>query len=243
MDGWEDEEEKDEGFRTYETPKKKPSIGGWKEMNDDENFTNDDTGGGGGWGEDDEDSKFDFASLSVTTPKNTLPASSSMSQAPSDDLLIDWNEPASPQPAQSTLVRQQDDSWTSWGEDTSLVKPKPKPSTDSWNRGSQQLRSSKASSLSPALSGKSSLGLKLDTKVSSGGSGAWQRTPAASNEGDFFEEMLGSMSSKSSSIASLARHSPAVRSNVIASAVKKAAAPTVSKEINEEDEGNGWDAW
>nr|CDS31083.1 protein kinase [Hymenolepis microstoma] len=244
VDGWEDEEEEDEGFRSHETPKQTPSIAAWGALNADEDLTNDVTGGDGNgdWGED-EDNKLDFDSLSFTTPKTTIPTSSSKPQDPRDDLLIDWDKPISAsQPTPPTTARQQDDSWTSWGKDTSPVKPKPKPLEESGNRGSQHLRSSKASSLSPALSGKSSLGSRVNSKASSGGSGAWQRAPATSNVADFFEEMLGSTSSKASSLSSSVRNSPVMRSNPIASSGRKAVVPPVLKKTNE-DEGDGWDAW
>ncbi|VDO11093.1 unnamed protein product [Rodentolepis nana] len=242
---WEDEEEKDDDFRSQEAPKQKSSIATWNAMNADEDFTDDDTGGDGNgdWG-DDVDNKLDFDSLSITSPKPTFPVSSSRPQAPRNDLLIDWDEPLSAsQPTQPSTARQQDDAWASWGEDTSPVKPQPKPSEESWNRGSQHLRSSKASSLSPALSGKSSLASRVSVKTSSGGgSGAWQRAPATSNETDFFEEMLGSTNSKASSISSSVRNSPVMRPNPASSSGRKAMAPPMSKKATE-DEGDGWGAW
>lgn len=250
-ESWDDDEEEEESkeefgsFKTQQPIRTKLTTSGWDDRDKDvDDFGNDTSGRG--WSDDDEDSKLDLASLSIeTTSKPT-----SKPQAQADDLLIDWNEPASPtQPKQSTMPtarQQQDDSWASWGDDTSPAKPK--PSSESWGRGSQPLKTSKASSLSPVSTGKSAFGLRVDTKMAShsGGSssGAWKRTPAASNDGDFFEEMLGSASSKASSISSLTRHSPAVRSTTSSAAAKKTAPqPAVTTKKSTVDEGDGWDAW
>ncbi|KAM7539133.1 hypothetical protein Aperf_G00000051803 [Anoplocephala perfoliata] len=227
MTEWEDEEEEDMG-EGLKSNKQKSASSAWDDVND-EDVANEDTDTG--WGNDHDAVDLDFGSLSITMPKTSPSISSPSSKAQQqEDLLIDWNEPVSlsQHPKSSTSsypAAGQDDALASWGGKASPLRSKPKLASTDWNHGSQ-LKGLKASSLSPTTGGG---------KIK-GGSGAWQRTSEPSTERDFFEEMLGSTSSKASSIAS-GHLSPAMKPKSTAPARKPAPA---MKKSNVDDD---WDAW
>lgn len=229
MTEWGDEEAEDVngGLKISNTPKQKPASSAWDDISDND-MANEDSAAG--WGSEHEAINLDLASLSVTIPKTS--SSPSQSSKPlHQDLFIDWDEPASSSqhPKSSISSRStagQDDPLASWGESASPLKSKPKLPAD-WNSGSQQL---KASSLSPTIGKRK----EADSKIG-GGSGVWQRTPAPSTERDFFKELLGSTSSKASSIAS-SRLSPAMKPKSTTPARK----PAPVAKLNEDDD---WGAW